>query len=81
MQKMKNVNNSLKILFAGMLVGSSVSAFFNLTVFTMTGFIIAMASFIVFVLFLTYLNMIEKNERIKQDELNMLRELNSDVRL
>jgi hypothetical protein len=30
---------------------------------------------------LIYFNVVEKNERIKRDELNRLRELNSDVRL
>ena len=75
------INNFTKSLVVGILVGSSVSAFFNLTVFNMTGFIIAVVSFVVFVLFLIYFNVVEKNERIKRDELNRLRELNSDVRL
>jgi ABC-type spermidine/putrescine transport system permease subunit II len=74
-------NNFLKSLVAGILVGLSVSTFFNVTGFNMTGFIIAVVSFVVFVLFLIYFNVVEKHERIKQDELNRLRELNSDVRL
>jgi hypothetical protein len=68
-------------LSAGILVGIAVSTFFNLTGFNMTGIIIAIVSCVVFFLFLIYFDVVEKNQRIKQEELARLRERNSDIRL
>lgn len=78
---MSKFSYSTKSVLMGLVVGLAVSTFFNVTGFNMTGFFIAVVSFVVFVLCLIYFNVIEKIERNKQDELNKLRELNSDVRL
>jgi hypothetical protein len=77
----QNMTPFSNIIVAGLLVGLSNTAFFNLIGFTMITFLIVLVSLVVFVLSLIYFKTREQVEESKNAELIKLRELNWDVKL
>lgn len=75
---MKSQSN---VIIAGLLIGTSNAAFFNLVGFTMITFLIVVVSLVVFVLSLIYFKTLDQVEENKRNELAKLRELNWDVKL
>lgn len=75
------MTDSSNTIVAGLLIGVSNAAFFNLVGFTMITFLIVLVSLVVFVLSLIYFKTLEEVEENKRNELAKLRELNWDVKL
>ena len=69
------------IIIAGLLIGVSNAAFFNIVGFTMITFLIVVGSLVAFVLSLIYFKTLDQVEENKRNELAKLRELNWDVKL